>query len=178
MSCRVSPQHWLLIVATVLLALSGSRAQITSPSKRNSVGNGAASRGKPLKFEPLVMAEVIDNKASGMGFESFGRGKVVLATTSFRASDGETLSLQHGRFRSADEARRYFDLRIEKCSKLLNRVKRLDKGGAPIGWRAEIETARENTAHTTAIMWTDGADFRMIFGLMSDALELEKKYSH
>jgi len=77
--------------------------------------SNAASNGKPveaarahrdLTFKRVSMGEIIDNEATAAGFESFEAGRVKLAFTAFKASDGEGLTVQRGMFRSPDEASR------------------------------------------------------------------------
>jgi len=122
------------------------------------------------------MGEIIDGEATDAGFESFEAGRVKLAFTAFKASDGEMLTVQHGMFGSPDEARRFFHWMIEKrATDILNQGSKLDKGGRVIGVRAEV--AVKLPSASSAIMWATNQDFFVIFSpSLTDAVELEKRY--
>jgi len=122
------------------------------------------------------MGEIIDNEATDAGFESLDSGRTKLAITSFKASDGEGLTLEHGIFRSPDEANRYFHWMIEKrATEILNQGPKLDKNGGVIGVRAEFVITIPGAS--SAIMWTNNQHFFLIYSSsLSDAVEFEKRY--
>jgi hypothetical protein len=148
--------------------------------------SNAASNRKPveatrahrrLTFKNVSMGEGIDNEATAAGFESLeGGGSVKLALTAFKASDGEGLTVEHGIFRSPDEASRYFHWMIEKpATDILNQASKLDKNGRVIGERAEVVVKLPRAS--SAIMWTNNQHFFVILSpSLSDAVELEKRY--
>jgi len=147
--------------------------------------SSAASNGKPveaarehrdLTFKNVAMGEIIDNEATDAGFESLDAGEAKLAFTAFKASDGEGLTVQHGIFRSSDEASRFFHWMIEKrATDILNQGSKLDKTGRVIGVRAEVVVKLARAS--SAIMWTNNENFFVIFSSsLSDAAELEKRY--
>jgi len=122
------------------------------------------------------MGEAIDNEATDAGFESLEAGRVKLALTVFKASDGEGLTVEHVIFRSPDDASRYFHWMIEKrATDILNQGSKLDKNGRVIGVRAEVVVKLPGAS--SAIMWTNNQHFFVIFSpSLSDAVELEKRY--
>jgi hypothetical protein len=145
--------------------------------------SNAASNGKPveaarahrrLTFKNVSMGEIIDSEATDAGFESFEAGRVKLAFTAFKASDGEGLTVQHGMFRTPDEASRYFHWMIEKrATDILNQGSKLGKNGGVIGVRAEVVVKLPGAS--SAIMWTNSQHFFVIFSpSLSGAVELEK----
>ena len=137
-----------------------------------------------MRIVPFVVCAVLlgssayigDAEATDAGFEWFGAGRAKLALTAFKASDGEGLTVEHGMFRSPDEASRYFHWMIEKrATGILEQGSKLDKAGRVIGVRAVV--AFKLPSAPSAIVWTNNQHFFAIFSSsLSDAVELEKRY--
>ena len=169
----------MLILLVGILVVSAYGFQAASSHRESPV----AARTPPkvqLTFEPVMVGEIIDNEGTRQGFRTFGTTEAKVAFTTFKASDGEKLTVQHGIFDSSEEAKRYFDWMVANSSKILKQDQKLDKSGRPVGWRAEVLLAPGVLGSTSsAVMWTDEKHFRVIFsGVLSDALELEKRYGH
>jgi hypothetical protein len=164
-----------------LVLLIGSLAIGLHAFQSNAGSNGkpveAARAHRDLTFKNVAMGEIIDNEATDAGFESLDAGEAKLAFTAFKASDGEGLNVEHGKFRSPDEASRYFHWMIEKrATEILNQGPKLDKTGRVIGVRAEAVVKVRGGA-SSAIMWTNDEQFFVIFSSsLSDAVELEKRF--
>ena len=181
MTCRAPIRISLSTVLIGMLIVSANASQCDVASCDGELLRvSSASQKKKVKFKTVKVGEITDNKATSLGFESFGKNETVLAFTIFKASDGKTLTLQHGEFRSSDEAKRFLDWKISNSSKALKQEKKLDNNGRVIGFRAEVATAADAYGKTSsAIMWTEEKEFYVILsGSISDALELEKMYAH
>jgi len=137
-------------------------------------------RKRPPKFEAVKVGEIIDKKATSLGFESSGRGITELAFTIFKASNGEGGTVQHTTFRSSDEAKRFLDWKVGGSSKSLKQEKKLDKNRTAVGLRAELLIGPDAYGNTlSAVIWTEGEEFYFIQSeSMSNARELEKMYAH
>jgi hypothetical protein len=163
-----------------LVLLIGSLGTGVHAFQSNAPSNGkpaeAARTRRDLTFESVSMGEIIDTEATDAGFESFEAGKAKLAFTAFKASDGEVLTVQHGRFGTPDEASRYFHWVIQKrATGILNQGSKLDKNGRVIGVRAEVVVKLPGAS--SAILWTNNQHFFVVFSpSQSDAVELEKRY--
>jgi hypothetical protein len=180
MACRAPRHNSLSIVLIGILIIAANASQCYAASSEGKLlrVSGAPQKRK-VKFKPVKVGEITDNKATSLGFESFGKDERTLAFTIFKASDGKTLTLQHGVFRSSDEAKRFWDWKITNSSKALKQEKKLDNNGRVVGFRAEVATAADAYGKTSsAIMWTEEKQFYVIFAdSISDALELEKMYA-
>ena len=161
----------------LLIGLLGASVHGQSDAARNGkpVGSTRAHRGLTFK-NANKMAEAFDSEATDAGFETLGAGRAKFALTGFNASDGEGLTVEHGMFRSPDEAIRYFHWVIEKrATGILDQGSKLDKAGRVIGVRAVVAFKLPSTP--SAIMWTSNQDFFMILSSsLPDAVELEKRY--
>lgn len=161
-----------------LVLLIGSLGTGVHAFQSNAASNGKAVEAtrahRRLTFKNVSTGEMIDNEATDAGFESFEAGRVKLAFTAFKASDGKVLTVQHGMFRTPDEASRYFHWMIEKrATDILSQGSKLDKDGGVIGVRAEVVVKLPSAS--SAIMWTNSQHFFVIFSpSLSDAVELEE----
>jgi hypothetical protein len=133
--------------------------------------------GKSLEFRAVWMGEIEDIEATKAGFRSDGWDRNHLGTTIFEASDGERLSVDYAEFSSPQEASRYFDWKVGKCSNILKQGAYTDPRTKSSGQRAEVVPPRGKK--TITVMWTAGTRFREINAKsLPDALELEKRYGH
>jgi hypothetical protein len=100
-----------------------------------------------------------------------------LGFTDFEASDGERVHAEDDEFRSPEEAKGYFDLRVARSSKILTQGIKTDSKGKPVGYKAEVLLAPDQKQ--SAVMWTVGATFRQIVAKsLADAEELAKRYGY
>jgi hypothetical protein len=143
-----------------------------------STGSDKKSIDKHLEFHVVSMGSIIDQEATKAGFQTtLFRAGANFGFTVFEASDGNKLLVRDGRFRSPDEANRYFDWSLERCSKVLERGVKLDSSRKPVGCRAEVLLAPDQKQ--SAVMWTSGPYFYQITSeSLADALELEQSHSH
>jgi hypothetical protein len=101
-------------------------------------------RKAKLKYERIMMGELIDNDATSQGFKTVGSDETKLAFTRFKATDGEILTLPDGEFSSPDEAKRYFDRMMTSGSlKIMKQGKKLNASGKSVGWGAELALGPE-----------------------------------
>jgi hypothetical protein len=118
-------------------------------------------RKAKLKYERIMMGELIDNDATSQGFKTVGSDETKLAFTRFKATDGEILTLPDGEFSSPDEAKRYFDRMMTSGSlKIMKQGKKLNASGKSVGWRAEFALGPEKVeSKSWTIVWTKGTSF-------------------
>jgi hypothetical protein len=178
-NCETPIQRCLLILLLGTVPVSAYAFQSGS-DHRDSSGTVRTSGKVQAQFDTVSVGEVIDDEGTKLGFKTSGMTETVLGFTIFKASDGEKLTVKHGIFRSSEEAQRYFARMLADSAKISKQEQTLDKGGASVGWRAEVVLAPEKFgSNSSAVMWTEGEHFRVIiYRVHSDALELEKKYRH
>ena len=160
----------------LLIGALGASVHGQSDAVGNGMPAGSTRAHRDLTFKKVEMAEAFDSEATDAGFESFGARGAKVALTAFKASDGEGLTVEHGMFRSPDEANRFFHWMIEKrATDILDQGSKLDKAGRVIGLRAVV--AIKLPVASSAILWTNNQHFFVIFSSsLPDVAELEKRY--
>lgn len=120
MTCKspILNSLFIVLIGMLIIAVNAPRCDAASCDRKLIRVSGASQKRK-VKFQTVKVGEIIDNKATSLGFESFGKDETELAFTIFKASDGKMLTLQHAEFRSSDEAKRFFDWKITSSSKTL-----------------------------------------------------------
>lgn len=110
-----------------------------------------------LTFTETVRGEMEDTAATKAGFRTVLFGFAHLSFTSYDVSDGEKLFLSHGEFRSADEAKRYFDWMLKRqTAQSIQQGDKTDHDGNIIGRRAEFVLNSEDKEKAGIIIWTQG----------------------
>jgi hypothetical protein len=160
------------VVIILVLMVSGYGRDGRSSSSDNK------STDKHLEFHIVSMGSIIDQEATKAGFQTtLFRAGANFGFTVFEATDGKKLLAQNGRFRSSEEAKRYFGWSLKRCSKVLERGVKTDSSGKSVGYRAEVLLAPDQKQ--SAVMWTSGPYFYQITSeSLADALELEQSHSH
>jgi hypothetical protein len=159
----------LILIGVVIVTGYGAEGRSASPDK---------STGKRLEFRIVMMGEIIDEEATKAGFRTpLFSDETHLGFTDFEASNGETVHAEDCEFRSPEEAKRYFDWRVSRSSKVLTQSIKADSKGKSVGFRAEVLLAPDQKQ--SAVMWTNGATFRQILSKsLADAMELAKRYGY
>lgn len=130
----------------------------------------SCSDKRPLTFQVTVMAQIVDTNAQKAGFHTYRFG-----STGFKASNGATLTLMYGDFKTNEEAKRFLEWTVQQCFKTLSEEMKKDRDGNPIEYRVELVPEREQSLFE--VMWVVGNTTRWIFAKSrEDALELEKYY--
>ncbi|HMD83463.1 MAG TPA: hypothetical protein VKO18_02040 [Terriglobia bacterium] len=158
---------FVAIIGVLMVTGYGLDGRSSSPDKK--------STGKRLEFRIVIAGNIIDQEATTAGFQTtlFPEG-TNFGFTLFEASDGGKLLARDGRFRSPEEAKRYFDWSLAKSSKVLKQGVKTDSRGKSVGYRAEVLLAPDQKQ--SAVMWTNGPYFYQITSeSLADALELEKR---
>jgi len=121
-----------------LLAVIASMTAYSSQQQSASVGQKLPAADECLRYESVMMGELVDQAGTKLGLRTVGRSETTLGFTIFKASDGVRLTAKSGEFGSSSEAKRYFDLRLSRCLKILKRGRKKEKGGRTVGDRAEV----------------------------------------
>jgi hypothetical protein len=117
-------------------------------------------------FTNLAMGEMFDTDEG-----------ITLGFTSYKASDGPNVTAMDYEFGSTDEAHAYFEKKLSKATKVVDRRDNLNRAGKVVGERAKILIAFDNKEIGRAVLWTDGKEFREITSSsFKNILELEKLY--
>jgi len=157
----------LLVVIASMTGYGSQTGQSTSLDHKPPVGDEC------LRFESVMMGELIDQAGTKLGLRTVGRSETTLGFTIFKASNGVRLTAKSGEFGSPSGAKRYFDLTLSTSLKILKRGKKKDKSGKTVGFRAEVLDPR---GKVLSVVWTSGAWFHEISsGSLRDNLELEKR---
>ena len=151
MKCR-APSRSLILIGVLIVTGYGLESR--------SAGFDKKSTSKRLEFRIIAMAEIIDQEATKAGFRSDGFPLVHLGSSKVEASDGEILITENGEFRSPEEAKRYFDRKVARSSKILTHGVKKDSKGKSVGYRAEVLLAPDQKE--SAVLWTNGAWFSQI----------------
>lgn len=161
-------RKFLILIGVLIVTGYGLEGRSAGPNK---------TTGKRLEFHIVAMADYVDEEATKAGFRALGLSDVHFGSTEFEVSDGETLIAEDCEFRSPEEAKRYFDWKVARSSKILTQGIKTDSKGKPVGCRAEVLPAPDQKR--SALMWTSGATFRQIIGKsLADAEELAKRYGY
>jgi hypothetical protein len=122
---------------------------------------------KKLEFDATSMGEMRDKDGVHLGF------------TNFKASDGSSLRVLYEGFGSPAKAKDYFERKLVKAVKVIERTNKLNAAGKVVGERAEILISLAPQRTTPAVMWTDGETFHEICSSSRESiLELEKVYKY
>lgn len=123
-------------------------------------------------------------KPSPVVFTNVGMGEmfdvdetITLGFTSYKASDGHGLIAMDNEFGSADDAHAYFEKKVSKAIKVIDRRDNFNRAGKLVGERAKILIPSDNNEIGRAVLWTDGKVFReIISSSFTNILKLEKLY--
>ena len=118
----------------------------------------------PLPFDLTRMGEIEDNAGTQAGFRTSHSRTTHLGFKEYEAPDGEKVVIQNGRFRNADEARRYFDWILgEWAAQAVVQGDKIDRDGKTVGRRAEyLAKPGKSKARMWIVMWTDEESFHLI----------------
>ena len=156
------------LLGLAAIALHGAAAQ-QAPAPKD--------RSRSLTFQIEMMGEIVDEAASATGLATAGRERVTLGTTTFKASNGNRLTLESSDFLSSTDAKQYFDFRLAQAARVISRTEKKDKNGANIGYRAEIAVPDQASHKEWTILWTSGARFYAIDAAsLADGREFETLY--
>jgi hypothetical protein len=168
-----------------------SRVYVSGRSKLIFFFSAAAAyiaAGTALELAQVKSAtpKVNQNKPSPVVFTNVGMGElfdgdegITLGFTSYKASDGPGVLAMDYKFGSADEARAYFERKISKAIKVVERREKLNRAGKVVGEQVQVQIAFDNKEIGLAVLWTDGEEFREITSLsLKNILGLEKLYRH
>jgi hypothetical protein len=155
-----------LAIITVSLALLSARANCDDK--------------KPLTFEITMRGEIDDKAATDAGFRTTYFPYAHLAFTNLRASDGEAAAIHRGYFKTADDARRYFDWNLDKrAGKIIARGDKPRSDGKPVERRAEYLLKSDKESRTWVVTWTDAEVVTIVYApTLECALEIEKQSSN
>ena len=135
---------------------------------------GSAKR-KPLTFELIMMADLIDQAGTDAGFRTAHSDHVHMGTNSYKASNGNSLSVVYGNFVAEKEAKRYFEWQLGRSAQVTAKGVKKNRVGKVVGFRAEVLVKED--PQQWEVMWTNAAMFRAARGMnLVDAVELERQY--
>ena len=124
------------------------------------------------------------NKPGGTHFVNKGSGEIkagdgnLLAFTIYEAFDGTKLTVLHREFDSSALAKEHFNSELRNAMKIVHRSMTQSNTAKPTRERAELTILQAGGGKPlSAVLWTQGADFREIISeSRQDLLELEKQY--
>lgn len=117
-------------------------------------------------FKNTAMGEMEDEDGVSLGF------------TSFKAADGSALTVLYHDFDNREAAHHYFETRIQKAEKLVERKQKVGTSGNIVGERAEV-LVHAQYGSMPAVLWTDGFKFHEIYSSSRKSiLKLEKVYQY
>jgi len=132
---------------------------------------------RSLTFKNGSMGEIDDAQATKAGFRSPVFDYAHFGFTNFKASNGETLMMLYGDFRSPEEAKHYFDWKVGRASKVLSQAMKTNQKDMRTEYRAELVPESDHSG--IEVMWVVGATVHVIRARkLADALELEREYGH
>ena len=136
---------------------------------------GNSEGKKALTFQTVSMGEIVDKAATDAGFRTRYWSEAHFGFTTFKASSGNTLAVFYDDFRKPEEAKRFFDWRMDKSFKVLSRSTKTSAHGERTEYRAEFVP---NWSHSdTEVMWVIGTSVHWIDAhIVDDALALERQY--
>src|SRR4051794_3311610 len=93
---------------------------------------------KPLTFRTVSMGEIKDKEATKAGFHTKGWTEAHFGFTSFKASNGKGLLVIYDDFDTREEAKHFFNWKVERSFRLLSKTARTDPNGNAAEYRAEL----------------------------------------
>ena len=128
------------------------------------------------KFRPTIAGEIDDGEATKAGFHTARSSRTHLGFTGYEGC-GESMTVKYAEFSSSQDANRYFNWNMSKTLKVFTQGSKAGSDGKQIGYRAEALVGPK--ADTFAVMWTNGAMFRAVYGRSLPSVRaLEKQYSN
>lgn len=131
-----------------------------------------------------AITAVNQDKQSPVIFTVLGLGEmfdadeqITLGFTSYKASDGHGLIAMDHEFGSASDAHIYFEKKLSRATKVIERRENFNGAGKLVGERAQTIIPYENRKIGHAVLWTDGKEFREITSSsLTNILKLEKTF--
>lgn len=137
-----------------------------------------ADHVKPLTFHNVAKGEIEYKRATEAGFRT-REGDAHFRFTVFKADNGKALTVYHDDFANPDEAKRFFDWKVQKASQVLWRDTQTDGGGKTIGYRYHAELPPQRKRRYLEFMWVVGTAVQWIDSAELDyAMELEGQYKY
>lgn len=118
----------------------------------------ASTAKKPLTSEVVSFAELLDAPAQEAGFRTqYSEEECVVALTALKLSNGERAEVRSAYFKTAEEANRYFDWKVEREAGIVTERADNTSDKSTVGKRAWVQKK-----DSWELMWTYGSTFRSI----------------
>jgi len=123
------------------------------------------------------MGELELTDATKAKFRTDGWSAAHFGFTSFKASNGKGLLVIYDDFQTHDEAKRFFDWKVERSFRVRSKTAKTDPNGNCVECRAELVSAPND--QSVEVMWVVGRSVHVISANnLDDALEFERWYRH
>jgi hypothetical protein len=156
-----------IVAETTLLSSPSALSQSVQPNSGAASATQNPKAGKKTEFAVGDMGELRDEDGVHLGF------------THFKASDGVGLMVLYEDFDNTAKAEEYFEKRLAKAAKVIERGNKVNGVGKVVGARAQILLRLDPPKTIPAVLWTDGLKFHEIYSSsLKDILELEKVYRY
>ena len=120
------------------------------------------------------MGEIEDKEATKAGFHTKGWTGAHFGFTSFKASNGKGLLVIYDDFETREEAKRFFDWKVERSFRVLSKTAKTDPNGNA-EYRAELTP--ELNHQGVELMWVVGRSVHVVRAdNLEDASEFEQWY--
>jgi hypothetical protein len=130
---------------------------------------------KPLSFRNVSMGEIEDKEATKAGFHTKGWTEAHFGFTSFKASNGKGLLVIYDDFETREEAKHFFDWKVERSFRVLSKTAKTNPNGNAVEYRAELTP--ELNHQGVELMWVVGQSLHVVSAdNLEDASEFERWY--
>ena len=152
-----------LLLYTVLM-FSASLASPTAFNKENSI-----------RVDFVSVGQINDTQATDAGFHTRGSSVAHFSFDSYRAANGDLLTVLYHDFDTPEEARRFFEWKVGRAFKVLAQEDKTDAASESTLYRAEFVPERDHSQ--VELMWVGGGSVHIVRARnLEYARGLEKLY--